>query len=142
MSCKCKSNCKPCGSTKGERGLQGLTGAQGEPGPAGPAGGGIVNKISVYTEFIGQVQVGDTGIIYHHPPGYEVLSWTNTTGAAIILHVMGTYNIRLQNNNTNSGNNEVDGAIVQTIGGSDTILWESLGRFSLDPKSIIHVFYS
>lgn len=126
----CKNGCDRCqcgGNTKGERGLQGLQGLQGETGPAGPAGGGIVNRVSFYNEFVGQVEVGATGVNYHFPPGYEVLSWTNVTGSPIILHVMGTYNTRLQENNINDVKNEVDGAIVQTILGVDTVLWESLG---------------
>lgn len=136
MSCKNGCDKCQCGNTKGERGLQGVKGLQGETGPAGPAGGGIVNRVSFYNELVSQVEVGDTGANYHFPPGYEILSWTNTTGSPIILHVMANYNTRLEYNNTNELKNEVDGAIIQTILGVDTVLWESLGT-----KFLTHSLY-
>ena len=112
MSCKCKSNCKPCGSTKGERGLQGLTGPQGEPGPAGPAGGGIVNKINFFNELTSEVVVNQAA--FYSPVGYEILSYTNTTGNSLIFAVHATFQALLNITNSDDASNQIEGALVHT----------------------------
>jgi len=135
MSCPNCNTCGSCGSTKGERGLQGVQGIQGEPGPAGPAGGGIVNKINFYEGVIADIQV-ETSLpnpsVYHHPSGYGTLTWTNTTAAPVIMYAHGTWDQLLSLNNFDDMSNWVDGALVLTsIGGSDSVLWESLGALDL-----------
>jgi len=116
--CGCKSNCKPCGSTKGERGLQGLTGPQGEPGPAGPAGGGIVNKINFFNELTSEVVVNEA--TFYHPTGYDVLSYTNTSGATKVFAVHATVQARMNLSNSDDVENEVQAAIIKTVSGVDT----------------------
>tara|TARA_R110000868_G_scaffold5681_6_gene33618 strand:- start:16172 stop:16822 length:651 start_codon:yes stop_codon:yes gene_type:complete len=112
MSCKCKSNCKPCGSTKGERGLQGLTGAQGEPGPAGPAGGGIVNKINFFEELTSLVVVNQPN--FYSPTGYEILSYTNTTGNPLIFAVNATFQALMNLSNSDDASNQIEASLVHT----------------------------
>jgi hypothetical protein len=135
MSCPNCQNSHCCGSSKGERGLQGPVGPQGPTGPAGPAGGGIVNKINFYAQFISDIQVS-TGLpdpaIYHHPVGYDILSWENTTTDPIIIYAHGTWDQTMQLNNVDDMSNWVDGALILTsIGGVDSVLWESEGDWDL-----------
>ena len=146
------SGCKDCVPQRGERGLQGPPGpagadgqglgpqgpqgVQGPIGPEGPQGiqgiqgvpGSGVAKFNFYEEVVSQVNVGDTGITYHFPPGYQILSYTNTTPAPITILVTGGYNVRLSDNNSNKIANKVDGALIKTISGVDTILWEDIGN--------------
>lgn len=135
MSCKCNCKCN-CTSQKGERGLQGVPGEQGIPGPEGPAGGGIVNKINSYAENIESVDLGllpGPYDIYMFPSvGYQTLSYTNTTGADLVVFAQATWDAQSVNV---VGSNEVqiwvDGAIIRTTVGVDTIEYQHQGPFAI-----------
>ena len=145
------TGCKDCVPQRGERGLQGPPGpagadgqglgpqgpqgVQGPIGPEGPQGiqgiqgvpGSGVAKFNFYEEVVSQVNVGDTGDTYHFPPGYQILSYTNTTLAPITILVTGSYNVILDENNSDDVSSKVDGALIKTVSGVDTILWENIG---------------
>jgi len=135
MSCsKCNTSCScahACGSTKGERGLRGLTGPQGEPGPAGPAGGGVVNRLNFFEEHTDDQAITDT--IFYFPPGYEILSWTNNTGApiTIIAHATGQSVRGVGIEESSDVSNDVEMALVRTIVGVDDYTYTHHMRFDL-----------
>ena len=117
MSCKNGCHRCQCGSTKGERGLTGAQGIQGIPGPAGPAGGGIGNKFNFFVEHTDDQPI--TNATFYHPTGYEILSWTNTTGAQIILMVNAIAQSRLFIDaltiKSDDFSNDVEMGIIKTV---------------------------
>ena len=129
------SGCKNCVPQRGERGLRGKDGLQGEPGPAGPAGGGIISKINFYESVVQDVNVSENlpnPNVYDFPVGYTGLTWENTTDASKIMMVQGTWEQLLNVNNIDEMSNWVDGALILTsVGGSDSVLWESLGNLDI-----------
>lgn len=87
-----------------------------------------------YEEFIGDIQVSSglpNPAIYHFPTGYEILTYTNTSGVSkdYIVHV--SYDILLNLNNSEDMSHWVDGAIVKTVGAVDTVQYESLGTMDM-----------
>ena len=87
-------------------------------------------KENFYEEFIGDVQV-NTGLpnpaVYHFPTGYEILTYTNTSGVSKDYIVNVSYDVSMNASNTEDPSHWVDGAIVKTVGAVDSVLYESLG---------------
>jgi len=144
MSCTgCNDGCNDCKGSC-ERVVidkRGLTGPQGPPGPQGERGfpgtngtngqdgASYVNKVNSYNEFIGDVDVKDSlpnPAVYHFPPGYEVLTYTNNTGETKPFIVHGSWDTLLTDPNSFDIENWVDGAIVKTVAAVDSVEYESL----------------
>ena len=93
-------------------------------------------KLNFYEEVIGEVQVALSAVpsvsTYHFPTGYNVLSYTNTSGVAKTFAVHVSYEVAntsgmsifLQNDEIA---NWVDGAIIKTVLAVDTIEYECYG---------------
>jgi len=135
MSCKCNCRCDCSSSQKGERGLQGVPGVQGPPGPEGPEGSGVVNKINSYAENIESVDLGllpGPYDVYMFPSvGYQTLSYTNNTGADLVVFAQATWDAQSTTLLQNEVNLWVDGAIIRTTNSIDTIEWQHEGPFAL-----------
>lgn len=71
--------------------------------------------------------------VYFHPVGYEVLSYTNTSGLAKTYKVHASWDTELLDYNPNSAQilNEVDGAIIKTVSAVDTVQYEKKDRTGL-----------
>jgi hypothetical protein len=130
----CKNGCDRCqcgSSAKGERGLTGAQGVQGVPGPAGPAGGGIGNKFNFFEEYTDDQPM--TNATFYHPPGYEILSWTNTTGAQIILmaHAVAQSTRGQEYFESDDVDNDVEVGLIKTVLAVDSYTYTHHMRFDL-----------
>jgi len=140
----CNDNCNQTCCCQQQTGTQGATGPQGPAGPAGPIGpqgadgaGTILENF--YEEFIQQLNVSDSlpnPGIYHFPPGYEILTFTNNSGSTKNYLVKGSYDTLLQTTNVKDIESWVDGAIIKTVGAVDTVEWQNFGR----TDAIIHIY--
>lgn len=146
--------CKSCGFTNSGKTLRGPKGEKGDPGPAGPPGqGGNVNVVGVddivvtsstvngtttytvgrpkdfmYQEVVSTQDVDDGTFQYHFPTGYAVLEFTNTSAVPKTYKAFANYdtNFTVMSNQA-AVSNWVDGAIIKTVSGVDTVLTQSLG---------------
>jgi len=78
---------------------------------------------------------GTTPSVYSFPTaGYSTLQYTNTSATVKTYKVHGSYdtNMSVINANSSDVSNWVDGAIIKTITGVDTILWQSLGNTKIN----------
>jgi len=130
----CKNGCDRCScgsSAKGERGLTGPQGPQGEPGPAGPTGAGIVNKFNFFDEHTDDQPIDQVN--FYHPAGYDILSWTNNTGAQIILIAQGVaqsaYDLGLEE--SDDVGTDVEMAIVKTVAAVDSFSYYHAMKWDL-----------
>jgi hypothetical protein len=104
-------------------------------GPQGPAGTNGTNgvpcaKINFYSEVSSVVHVKDSTpnpTIYNFPAGYAVNTFTNTSGSTKKFIVHGSYETEADGANAVAVENVVDGAIIKTVSGVDSVQWESLG---------------
>lgn len=141
------SGCKDCVPQRGERGLQGPPGPagadgqglgpqgpqgiQGPIGPEGPQGiqgiqgvpGSGVAKFNFFEEV--SVQEAVDQAVFYQPPGYEVLTYTNTSGVAQILIAHATAEAVMNINNAQDIANYVEMALVKTISGVDSYTYIS-----------------
>lgn len=96
----------------------------------------VAAKALVYLQNVQTVNVGTmpSPSVYGFPSaGYATLTYTNSTPTAKTYKVFGSYDTSttpISPNNSSFGN-WVDGAIIKTITGVDSILWQSLGLTSL-----------
>lgn len=106
--------------------LDSLVGATGATGAAGAGGA----KINFYAEFSNQISVS-TGLpdpaVYHHPTGYGVLTYTNSTGLTKDFIVHGSFDTITTATNADDYTSWVDGAIIKTVAAVDTVQWEHIG---------------
>ena len=89
-------------------------------------------KINFYESYIADLQVADSlpdPSIYHFPPGYEILTYTNTTGVTKDFIVEVSYETLMQGGNVIDISNWVDGAIVKTVASVDSVVWENLTQW-------------
>ena len=89
-------------------------------------------KINFYESYIADLQVADSlpdPSIYHFPPGYEILTYTNTTGVTKDFIVEVSYETLMQGGNVVDISNWVDGAIVKTVASVDSVVWENLTQW-------------
>ena len=112
--------------------------------PSGPVAGVTTYTISrpkqnFFNQVVGwaDVQLDPTPATYHFPLGYSGLSYTNATGATKTFAVHVSYDTSLVGPGTALNNNInliswLDGAIMKTVGGIDTIQYESFaGRLDI-----------
>jgi len=116
---------------QGPRGVQGEIGPQGATGPQGPAGG-AGNKIIFYEDNIQSTDISTVPApaIYNFPTvPYANLKYTNTTATINQYKVWASYDTYKPVSSINGSDyvNWVDGAIIKSVGATDTILYESLG---------------
>jgi hypothetical protein len=96
----------------------------------------VVAKAIQYLQNVQGINVSTmpTPSVYGFPSvGYATLTYTNPTSTVKVYKVYGSYDTNSETispNNPGIGN-WVDGAIIKTITGIDSILWESLGAMSL-----------
>lgn len=106
--------------------LDSLVGADGADG----ADGVPYAKVNFYAEFSNQISVS-TGLpdptVYHHPVGYGVLTYTNSTGSTKDFIVHGSFDTVTSASNNDDFSNWVDGAIIKTVSAIDSVMWEHLG---------------
>lgn len=109
-------------------------------GPTGPAGTNGTNgvpcaKINFYSEVSSLVHVKDSTpnpAVYNFPAGYAVNTFTNTSGSTKKFIVHGSYETLAEGANNAEFANWVDGAIIKTVSGVDSVQWESLGTTVLN----------
>lgn len=147
MGCK-NCNNKGCNSCErvvitkqGERGPQGPPGIQGPKGDPGTDGrdgvdgASYVNKINSYVAAESDIQIKDSlpdPAVYHMPPGYTGLTYTNSTGATKFFFVQVSYDRFPEFTNESNGFNWVDGAIIKTVSGVDSVVKENTDKFQLN----------
>lgn len=106
--------------------------------PSGPVAGVTTYtisrpKINFYQEVIALVNVDTDPVpntnVYHFPVGYSTLSYTNTSGSAKTFNVHASFEGGLPSSipNSDTVENYLDGAIIRTVVGVDTIEYESYG---------------
>jgi hypothetical protein len=79
------------------------------------------------------VTLSGTPTVYHFPAGYNILSHTNTTGVNQTYEVHVSFDSGVNLNNEALVDNWIDGAIIKTVLGVDTIIHESVsGQALLD----------
>jgi hypothetical protein len=158
---KCCNECVPKRGDRGLRGPQGIQGEQGEQGPQGTSGPsgfpnqavvvgiddivvtnntvGLVTTYTVgrpkeffYDEVVSTVNVDNGTWAYHFPLGYTGLTYTNGTAVPKTYLVQGSYDTAASlSQNASSHANWVEGAIIKTVLGVDTVQWESDGHMLL-----------
>lgn len=138
MSC---NNCNQTCCCQQQSGTQGPPGPQGPVGPAGPigpegAGGGVAVAFNFFEEYVDNQPM--TNAVFYHPPGYEILSWTNNTGAPITLvaHATGQSVRGIPQGGTPQAEvddieNDVEMAIIKTVGAVDSYTYIHHMRFDL-----------
>jgi hypothetical protein len=97
----------------------------------------VIAKAIQYSQHVQAINVGTmpSPNVYGFPSvGYSTLTYTNSTATVKTYKVFGSYDT---NSATISPNNSgianwVDGAIIKTITGVDSILWQSLGTLVLN----------
>jgi hypothetical protein len=119
---------------QGPQGVQGPIGPQGATGPQGPAGGDG-NKVIFYEDNVQSIDISTVPApaIYNFPTvPYANLKYTNTTATINQYKVWASYDTYKPSSSINSSDyvNWVDGAIIKSVGATDTILYESLGLTS------------
>lgn len=79
------------------------------------------------------VKLSATPNVYHFPAGYNILTHTNTTGATQTYEVHVSFDSGFDLSNEALVDNWIDGAIIKTVLGVDSIIHESFsGRTSLE----------
>jgi hypothetical protein len=105
--------------------------------PAGPVAGVTTYtisrpKINFYQEVVALVDVDTDPVpntdVYHFPVGYNTLTYTNTSGSTKTFNVHISYDSSLPSSipNSDTVENYLDGAIIKTVVGVDTIEYQSL----------------
>lgn len=116
--------------------------------PAGPVAGVTTYtisrpKINFYQEVVAVVNVDADPVpntdVYHFPLGYNTLTYTNTSGSTKTFNIHASFDSALPSSIPNSDTvlNYLDGAIIKTVVGVDTIEYESYGARS---KFIANLF--
>jgi len=113
-----------------------VIGKQGEPGAsvAGPPGP-VATKLNFYEEVISSVDVKDMASpnVYGFPTGYNILTYTNTSGSTKDFIVHAAYDHKAEtNSNVQQVENWVDGAIVKTVSAVDTVMWGNVDRIDVE----------
>jgi|SRR6056297_2476801 len=98
------------------------------------------SKIFFYEEFISDIDIVDNAPApgpdnYFFPIGYEILTFQNTYLDPTVFKINVSYNTDLPDIigiPDNALNNWVDGAIVTTLGGVDTIQYETLSLTNME----------
>jgi hypothetical protein len=106
----------------------------GPPGEDGEDGIAAAPKICFYDETISTLEVSASlpdPTIYHFPPGYGNLTYTNNSGETkdFIVHV--SYDCRINETNINFMYNHVDAAIVKTVAAIDSVEYQEYGLWNL-----------
>jgi len=137
----CKKSCNRVVIDKrgliGPQGPPGIPGERGYPGANGTNGqdgASYVNKVNSYTENEEDIEVKDMASpdVYGFPgTTYNLLTYTNNTGATkpFIVHV--SYDKFPEFTNENKGFNWVDGAIITNNGGGDVVVKENTDKMNL-----------
>jgi len=105
--------------------------------PTGPVAGVTTYtisrpKINFYQEALALVNVDTDPVpntdVYHFPTGYNTLTYTNTSGSTKTFNVHISYDSSLPSSipNSDTVENYLDGAIIKTVVGVDTIEYQSL----------------
>jgi len=98
------------------------------------------SKDVFYQEFISTLDISENPPApgpgqYHFPIGYQILTYTNTSGSPMTVEVHGSYNTFMVNQSVIApkAENWIDGAIIKTnVSGTNIVEYEDLGIVDIE----------